>query len=491
MLNSTLIRAAFTACIAFSLAIIANTSVAARGAPDGFADLVEKLQPAVVNISTVQKVKRSKSSRRPNMPGGSPFGDLFEPKKDRDEDDEDVRRARSLGSGFFISADGLVVTNNHVIEGADEITVRTTDGTSYVAKLLGRAPEMDLALLKVEAEGDVPFVSWADSSKSRVGEWVLAIGNPFNLGGSVTAGIISGRNRDIRSGAYDNFIQTDAPINKGNSGGPLFNMKGEVIGVNTMIFSQTGGNVGIGFSIPANDADRVIKQLKEHGKTRRGWLGVSIQAVTEDLAEGLGLKDAEGAIISSIVDGGPAQKSGLKDGDIIRWWGNQKVEDNRSLSKVVAGTNIGDPVKVSIIRDGEKMVIDVVTGEYPVDEKVAESNKGDRDGQENSQDSIIEGMKLEPMNDALRKRFRIPENVDGIVVADLDRRSEVARLGLRPGAVIRKINLKTVTTIDEIMDAINASRDAGKKSFVLTVRTREGNNAHLPVKFSKKRAKKD
>ncbi len=473
------------AIIGLMLFTLNNTTAEARGTPTSFADLVETLQPAVVNISTVQKVKARSRPRAPRMPEGSPFNEFFDKFKDgKGKGEPEERSVQSLGSGFFISADGLVVTNNHVIEDADEITVRTTDGTEYEAKLLGRAPEVDLALLKIESDDQVPFLKWADSNKSRVGDWVLAIGNPYALGGSVTAGIISGNNRDINAGQYDNYIQTDAPINKGNSGGPMFNMDGQVVGVNTLIFSPTGGNVGIGFAIPSNDASRVVAQLKEFGHTRRGWLGVTIQPMTKDMAEAKDLEKAIGAIISSVAPNSPAEKSGLLDGDVILWWGKTEIEDSRGLSRVVSQTKIGEPVKVTLIRDGEKMVIDVITGEYPDEERKDGKVEGDVD-QGEVNENIVEGMMLSTITDDLRKRYRLPEDVTGVVIISLERRSDAVRRGIRPGYVITKVNSTTVNTPEAVADAINARKEAGKSSALLKVRIRDGSSVHLPLKFEK------
>jgi len=333
----------------------------ARGAPDSFADLAEKLLPAVVNVSSTQSAQSAKNGPPgqsgpdiPMFPPGSPFEQFFKDFLNRgrpggqqgEGPPRPERRAQSLGSGFIIDAYGLVVTNNHVIEGADEVSVILQDNTTLKAEIVGRDETGDIALLKVKADKPLPTVDFGDSNVSRVGDWVLAIGNPFGLGGTVTAGIVSARSRDIRQGPYDDFIQTDAAINRGNSGGPLFNMDGKVIGINTAIFSTSGGSIGIGFSIPSNMARTIVMQLKDFGHPRRGWLGVRIQQVTPELADSVGLKDTSGAMVAGVTDGGPAEKSKIKGGDIILKFDGQDVKDMHALPRIVAETDVGKKVKV-------------------------------------------------------------------------------------------------------------------------------------------------
>ncbi|MEN8195899.1 MAG: Do family serine endopeptidase, partial [Pseudomonadota bacterium] len=346
---------------------------AARGAPDSFADLVETLQPAVVNVSTTQMMDGGGNEGLEfEFPEGSPFRDFFDQfNRKRGEQEERPRRAQSLGSGFIIAAEGLVVTNNHVIEGADKITVTLVDDTTYDAELVGRDTKTDLALLKIQADREFPFVSWGNSDKMRVGDWVIAIGNPLGLGGTVTAGIVSARQRDIRSGPYDDFLQTDAPINRGNSGGPLFDMNGNVIGINTAIYSQSGGSIGIGFAIPSNLADGVIDQLRNFGTTRRGWLGVQIQQVTDEIAESLGLKDARGALVAGVLDGSPAKAAKMKEGDVILKFDGRNVNESRKLPRIVADTAVGKAVKVVVWRAGDEITVTVTLGEL---EKFDEAN---------------------------------------------------------------------------------------------------------------------
>ncbi|NIV90413.1 MAG: Do family serine endopeptidase, partial [Actinobacteria bacterium] len=338
-----LVLAAIATTLAVALMLALAPASHARGTPDGFADLAERLLPAVVNISTTQEVDRPEGPGF-QLPPGSPLEEFFEQFRDRGGDGP-PRKARSLGSGFILDAEaGIVVTNNHVIEGADEITVTLHDDTELEAEVVGTDPKTDLAVLSVGEGHTLTAVSFGDSDSSRIGDWVVAIGNPFGLGGTVTAGIISARGRDINAGPYDNFIQTDAAINRGNSGGPLFNLDGEVIGINTAIISPTGGSIGIGFAIPSNQAERVIEQLREYGTTKRGWLGVRIQAVTDDIAESLGLEEAAGALVANVYDGSPADKAGFKSGDVIMSFDGESVPDHRALPRMVANTEVGKSV---------------------------------------------------------------------------------------------------------------------------------------------------
>ena len=333
-----------------------------RGAPESFADLAESLLPAVVNISTTQKI-RGRGPEIPQFPPGSPFEEFFKEFFDRQQRRGGPRRATSLGSGFIVTGDGYVVTNNHVIADADEVTVILQDDTKLKARIVGRDPKTDLAVLKVQPDGELPFVKFGDSDRLRIGDWVIAIGNPLGFGGTVTAGIVSALGRDINSGPYDNFIQTDASINKGNSGGPLFNLQGEVIGINTAIFSPTGGSIGIGFSIPAALARPVVNQLREFGRTRRGWLGVRIQAVTDEIAESLGLGAARGALVASVTEGGPAEKARIEAGDVILTFNEKPIEVMRQLPRAVADTSPDQEVVVTVWRKGAEISMNVVIAE--------------------------------------------------------------------------------------------------------------------------------
>jgi len=454
----------------------------AAPAPDSFADLAEEHSPAVVNVSTTQFIE-VEESRRPDVPPG--FRDFFDDflDDDNEEDDGDTprQRALSLGSGFIISADGYIVTNNHVIDEADEISVRLTSGDEYDAVVVGRDPLSDVALLKIETDADLPYVNFGDSDAIRVGEWVLTIGNPFGLNSTVTAGIVSARNRDIGSGNYDDFIQTDASINRGNSGGPMFNMDGEVIGVNTMIFSPTGTNIGIGFAIPSNQVSHVVDQLKQFGRTRRGWIGVTIQSVTDEVAESLGLEDTNGAIISSVVEDGPSDKAGLQAGDIIIEFNGVAVRDSRDLPKIVADTTIHESVDLVILRDGEKINVTLVTGELETEGPAAQAEQEQQTEESSpSREDRLLGMVLKPMDKAAVEQFDIPEDLEGVLIQTLSRNSEAAFRGIRPGDVIVQVNLKNVKTVREIEEAITAARRAGRGTVLLRI-YREGSYFHIPL----------
>ncbi|MEK9726060.1 MAG: Do family serine endopeptidase, partial [Rhodospirillaceae bacterium] len=354
---------------------IAGTAEA-KTAPESFADLAQKLLPSVVNISTTQTVEGRDNPTMPQLPPGSPFEDFFKEFFDRNSPQQRSRRATSLGSGFIISKDGYVVTNNHVIADADEITVILHDDTRLPAELVGRDTKTDLAVLKVKAEIDLSPVGFGNSDAARVGDWVVAIGNPFGLGGTVTAGIISARGRDINSGPYDDYIQTDASINRGNSGGPMFNLDGQVIGINTAIFSPTGGSVGIGFAIPATTAEPVIAQLMKNGSVQRGWLGVHIQAVTDEIAETLGLKEASGALVASVIKDSPAEKGKIKAGDVILTFDGKKVNEMKALPRIVAETEVGRKAPVIVWRDGGRKTLQVAVGELDEEAEVAARTDG-------------------------------------------------------------------------------------------------------------------
>ena len=359
------IRRAWIAGLSFALVLVAWSFAAQAGtAPNSFADLAERLLPTVVNIATTQTVESNRGEEFEEF-----FKEFFE-RRGGQPPPQEKRRASALGSGFIIDASGYIVTNHHVIADADEITVRLHDDTLLEAELVGSDEKTDLALLKVKSDEPLPATSWGVSEKTRIGDWVVAIGNPFGLGGTVTAGIVSARQRDINSGPYDDFIQTDAAINRGNSGGPMFNLDGDVIGVNTAIFSPSGGSIGIGFAIPSDIAKNIVAQLREHGEVRRGWLGVRIQTVTEELAEGLRLDGAYGALVASVTEGGPAEKAGIAGGDVILQFNGRTVPDMRKLPRMVAETPIGREVDVVVWRKGAEIVVKVVLGELD-DEQLA------------------------------------------------------------------------------------------------------------------------
>jgi serine protease Do len=457
----------------FILAAVAAPGTAgAKVAPESFADLAEMLLPSVVNISTTQAIEGRRLPEMPQVPPGSPFEEFFKDFFDRNRPQR-RRKATSLGSGFVIDKAGYVVTNNHVIQEADEITVILQDDTRLKAEIVGRDARTDLAVLKVKASDSLVPARFGESNGSRVGDWVVAIGNPFGLGGTVTAGIISARGRDINAGPYDDFIQTDASINRGNSGGPMFNMKGEVIGINTAIISPSGGSIGIGFAIPASTAKPVIDQLIKHGEVRRGWLGVHIQAVTDEIAETLGLKDAEGALVASVMKGGPAEKAGLKAGDIILEFAGKKVGQMRELPRIVAATEIGKPVDVVVWRDGKRVAEKVTVGELD-DEKIQMSSRGRSGGDKGEVEVDSLGLTLAAIDDAMRKRFDLGDEVKGVVVTQVDEDAAAADKGIRPGDVIVEVSQEEVATPSDVTRMIRQARKAKRKSVLLRIEGKGG-----------------
>ncbi len=439
----------------------------ARGAPESFADLAEALTAAVVNISTTQSVEAAPGPEAiPEMPPGSPFEDLFRDFFERQRRGEHgrPRRVQSLGSGFIIDVSGYVVTNNHVIKDADEITVILSDDSELPATLIGHDPKTDLALLKVETDKPLTAVRFGNSDEIRVGDWVLAIGNPFGLGNTVTAGILSARGRNINAGPYDDFLQTDASINRGNSGGPLFNMDGEVIGVNTAIISPSGGSVGGGFSIPSAIAEPVIAQLREFGHTRRGWLGVRIQTVTDEIAASLGLEEAAGALVADVTPDSPAERAQFEPGDIILEFDGQEVPEMRDLPRIVAGTEIGKEVDVVLLRKGElqtkRVVIDELD-ETPPTMVAAATPEGD------SVEAETLGMTFSTISPDLRERFGIADDMHGVIVTDVDPDGAAAQRNIRPGDVIIEVGLEEVVTPDDVLDRVQQASEAKRKSVLL------------------------
>ena len=459
----------------------------AKGAPDSFADLSDKLLPTVVNIYTKQNVRVDRNEGLPQFPPGSPFEEFFKRFEDRNNEGEDegrrprTRQRMSLGSGFIISADGIIITNNHVIDKADEVSVRMHDGTEYDAEIVGKDSKVDVAVLRIKADEPLPFVKFGDDSKARVGDWILAIGNPYGLGGSVTAGIISARNRDINSGPYDNYLQTDASINRGNSGGPMFNMDGEVIGINTAIYSPSGGNIGIGFAVPSNQAKHVIDQLLEYGHTRRGWLGVSIQAVTKDIAESLGMDREYGALVSSVNKDSPADKGGVESGDIIIEFDGQEVGEMRELPRIVANTKIGKTVKVTVLRKGDRKNLKITIAELDEEEKEVVPAAADQDEADTQSEKVI-GLTLEDLSDKTREALDLDEDFKGVLIAGVERYSPAFERGLRRGDVIVEVTQEEVSTVEEAIGRIEELKKKGRKSVLLKV-YRRGDYSHVPVKF--------
>ncbi|HVZ08794.1 DegQ family serine endoprotease [Rhodopila sp.] len=475
----------------------------ARPAPDSFADLAARLLPAVVNVSSSQTITAKNGPAGPEMPvfpPGSPFEQFFKdflnrqkPGKRGGNDDQQPapeRRAQSLGSGFIIDPSGYVVTNNHVIDGADEISVILQDNTTLKATVVGRDESGDIALLKVKTDKPLPTVEFGDSSTMRVGDWVLAIGNPFGLGGTVTAGIVSARGRDIHQGQYDDFIQTDAAINRGNSGGPLFNMDGQVIGINTAIFSPSGGSIGIGFSIPSNMAKNIVAQLKEYGRPRRGWLGVKIQQVTPDIAESLGLKDASGAMIAGITDGGPAEKAKLKNGDIILSFNGQPVKEMHILPRLVADTAVGKEVPMTIWRDGKQITLEATLAERPTDTQLASADAGKAPDVTKPTDIAGLGLKVAPISSDLKDKFQLRDDQKGVVITDVAPNSAAADKGLKPGDVIMEVQQGEVTSPADVQKQVEAAKGADRK-FVLMLIQREGGVQYVPLSLGKMGATKE
>ncbi len=445
--------------------LLAQTlAAAAQSRPDTFADLAERVSPAVVNITTTTTVATN-AQPGPVVPEGSPFEDFFRDFLDRNgPDGQRPRRSNALGSGFVISEDGFIVTNNHVIEGADEIMIEFFEGFELEADIVGTDKNTDLALLKVEPDEPLKFVSWGDSEVSRVGDWVMAVGNPLGQGFSVSAGIVSARGRAL-SGSYDDYIQTDAAINRGNSGGPLFNMNGDVIGVNTAILSPNGGSIGIGFAMSSRVAENVIRQLQEFGETRRGWLGVRIQDVTEDLAEGLGLEQARGALVTDVPEG-PALEAGMEAGDVIMSFDGIEVNDTRELVQQVGNTEIGKEVRVLVFRNGETETLRVTLGRR----EEAESAVPASINRDDPVTSEIMGMTVSNITDELREQLGLSDSAEGLVVADVVEDSEAYEEGLRAGDLITEAGQEKVTSVTDLEDRIADAKDAGRKSILLLVR---------------------
>ncbi len=460
--------------LSFFAVFLINTSVNSS-LPD-FTILAEEYSSSVVNVSVVRKQKENKSGEMRQSPPGSPF-DFFNDERFRDFFRNQPQRKmpqRTAGSGFIISKDGFIVTNNHVVEEAEIVKITLSNDEVYEAEIIGLDPRMDLALLKIDLDKDLPFVSFGKSENSKVGEWVVAIGNPFGLGGTVTAGIISALGRNIGSGPYDQFIQTDAPINKGNSGGPLFNMKGEVIGVNTMIYSQTGGSVGIGFSIPSSLVKPVIDQLKEYGETRRGWLGVMIQNVNEELAKDMDLDEAKGALVQQVVKDGPADKGGIKEGDVIIGYNKEDINDMRDLTTKVANTDIGKRIKIRLIRFGKEIELKVKIGRLEGNEnKVNEEIIDDVEK--------ILGLGLGDLSENFRRENQIPPSIKGVAVITVDEDSEAFSKKIAKGSVIISLTHQRVSgnvtlqstvkaeSYQQVYDLLNQRKKEGDERILLRV----------------------
>ncbi|MGD9846275.1 MAG: Do family serine endopeptidase [Variibacter sp.] len=462
----------------------------ARG-PEAITEVAEEVIDAVVNISTSQKMdsKSGPSGQMLQLPPGSPFEEFFDEffKNRRGQGGGDKegqnrernnapRRVNSLGSGFVIDPSGLIATNNHVISDADEITAIFNDGTKLKAEVVGRDTKTDMALLRVKPEKPLKAVKFGDSDKLRLGEWVIAIGNPFGLGGTVTAGIVSARNRDINSGPYDNYIQTDASINRGNSGGPLFNLNGDVVGINTAIISPSGGSIGIGFAVPSKTAIAVMDQLKQFGETRRGWLGVRIQQVTDEIADSLNLKPARGALVAGVDEKGPSKPAGIEAGDIIVKFDGRDIKEMRDLPRIVADTPVGKDVEVVVIRKGKEETKTVKLGRLEDGEKAMKASAEKAEPKDEAKPAVKQtlGLDLANLNDELRKRYKLKDTVKGVVITAVDPNSTAAEKRLTAGDVIVEVAQEPVANAEEIQKRVEQMKKDGRKSALFLVANSEG-----------------
>jgi len=470
-------------------ATTATQVVPIAGAPESFADLAARLQPAVVNISTRQRVP----VRTQNDPFEQFFRRFGNPNQQQNDNEQPrTRETGSLGSGFIISADGYVVTNNHLIEGAggrgtvDEVTVILTDRTEYEARIVGRDPDSDLALLKIDG-ANLPFVNWGDSDHVRVGDWVIAIGNPYGLGGTVTAGIVSALHRGLnQGGAYDRYIQTDAAINMGNSGGPMFDMAGNVIGINSALISPTGASVGIGLAIPAEAAKPVIEALKRGEKPLRGYLGVSLQPLSEDIAAGLGLPKERGELVRAVVDGEAAEKAGIKQGDVIVGINGKTVDPDNTVSYLIANERVGSKIPVDVIRDGKRQRIQVTVGERPTQDELR-AQAGDEDvpidDGGNADETTQLGITMQALTPRIRDGLGIPDDVQGVIIGGVDPNSNAAEKGLRRGDVIISVNRMPVRTPEEVGNAVAAAKRAGRSSVLMLIKRGRAPEAFVGIEL--------
>ncbi|WAP67430.1 Do family serine endopeptidase [Jiella pelagia] len=456
-----------------------------RFGPVSVADLADRLLDAVVNVSTSQGVERPGRGIPPlQAPEGSPLQDFFDDLL-RDREGPGERSVQSLGSGFVIDPTGIIITNNHVIGDADTITVNFPNGEQLDAELIGKDAKTDIAVLKVDAGKPLPFVRLGDSEDLRIGDWVMAIGNPFGLGGSVSIGIVSARGRNINAGPYDNFIQTDAAINRGNSGGPLFDMFGNVVGINTAIISPTGGSIGIGFSIPSNLAVNVIDQLREYGETRRGWLGIRLQALNEDIAKGLGIEQEAGAVVMGIVPGGPSDNGSLKVGDVIVSFDGRKVEGSNDLPRMVAETKVGKTVEIGILRKesvsapAEPETVEITLGRLEDGEKMMAENEAAPTpdaGQPGEETGAVEtlGLTLGDVDDEARQKFNLPDDASGVVVTAVAANSAAAEKGVEAGMLVTEVAQEPVASAAEVKEKIDELKEEGRRNALLLLRATNG-----------------
>jgi serine protease Do len=452
--------------------------VTMRAAPDSFADLVEKLSPIVVNISAPQAQPSGSPERQPNLPPESPFREFFEEFFGQQGPKQSERQRVTRGSAFVIDTTGILVTNEHVIRDAEEITVTFSSGESYTAEVIGHDAVEDIALLKIDPEHKLVAAEFGNSDELRVGDWVIAIGNPWGLAGSVTAGIVSARNRFVNAGPYDDFIQTDASINRGNSGGPLFNMLGQVVGVNTRIFSPGGiGNIGIGFAVPANRVQRLIGHLTTSGKIERGWIGVNIQPVSVEVAESLGFEEARGVIISSVNDDGPADQAGIEPGDILLAFDGEEIENTRQLVRLVGDTPPNKEVSITLWRAGNVLDVDLTTATRVFE---GEPEEPQEPAEPEERGDMFLDMRLDSLLQDDRERYEIPDSVEGVLVKNLRTRSDAARRGVRPGDVIVQVNQTIVDTLDKLKNEVEQAREVGRRTVLLRI-YRGGGYALIPI----------
>ena len=461
-------RATWVFAAAVCLLILQALQATAQMMPNTFADLAEEISPSVVNITTTTVIAgRANQMPRGIVPKGSPFEEFFREFEDRRRGNGGASRSSALGSGFVISADGFIVTNNHVIEGADEIEVEFFSGERLAAKVIGTDKNTDIAVLKVDSDAPLPFVSFGDSDTARVGDWVVAMGNPLGQGFSVSAGIVSARNRAL-SGIYDDYIQTDAAINRGNSGGPLFNLDGKVVGVNTAILSPNGGSIGIGFSMASNVVSRVVDQLTEYGEIRRGWLGVRIQDVDEDIAESIdGLDRAAGAVVTGVPEG-PAKDAGILQGDVIVIFDGREVEDVRDLVQTVGNTEVGKAVDVVVVRDGEQVTLSVTLG-LRDDEQMARADEPPVN-EDAPKDYEGLGITLSNLTEEIREGLDLAVGLEGVVVVDVVETSEAFEKGLKSGDVIVEAGQEKITSLAEFDTQVSVTIESGRKTMLLLVR---------------------
>ena len=468
--------------LSIAFLLLSYSSAFSRTAYESFADLVDEISPAVVNITTSKEIESS-GSLLPEIPKGSPLEDLFRnlPNQNGLNGSPKRRRTSALGSGFIISETGLVVTNNHVIEQADEILIELFSGEELKATLVGTDPKTDIALLKVEYDKPLSFVKFGNSDLARVGDWVMAVGNPLGQGFSVSAGIISARNRALR-GSYDDFIQTDAAINRGNSGGPLFNMEGEVLGVNTAIISPNGGSIGIGFSMASNVVSKVVYQLEKYGETRRGWLGVSIQDVSDDIAAAKDLDSTDGALVTNTPDG-PAKNAGVKVADVIISFDNQLIKNTRALVKIVGATEVGKIVKVTVMRNGEKKVLEVTVGHREQVEASLANDSSMKQDFDEPLETEVSGMVVSSLTKEWKDALKLEPETTGVVVISVEVDSAASEKGIVAGDLIIEANQEKVSDMKQFNDSLNITKNSGKSSILLLIR-RKGNQRFLalPIK---------